>query len=133
MSAQCTDASSATRSQFPHLPRSQRAETLGRDSCCLKGFGERTERRVDCFISQLECAVVVSERKLRATIDQRPYCLGRVHVVVAHEPPGLVGTDRQDGKPKRPITFASTAEISSVAVPRISHEVNASTGRLDHK
>ncbi len=68
--------------------------------------GERDKRRIDRFVGELERAVMVSERELGAAIDERLHRLGRVHVLIAHEPARLVGADRQDGELERPVALA---------------------------
>jgi hypothetical protein len=47
---------------LPHLARTQRAESLSRNSGNPQGVGERDERRIDRFVGELERAVMVAER-----------------------------------------------------------------------
>jgi len=61
-------------------------ETFWQNSGNLQGVGKRGERSIDRFIGQLERAVMVGERNLCAAIDQCLHRLGRIHVLVAHEP-----------------------------------------------
>src|SRR3974377_1864127 len=76
---------------------------------------------------------MMGERNFCRAIDKSLDRLGWVHVLVAHEPTGLVSTDRQNGKLERPVAFARTAEIPAVAIARVSNEIDASAGRLDHE
>src|SRR5258705_210605 len=80
--------------QLPHLSGPQRAETLRRNFGSLQGLGEREERGIERLVGQLEGAVMVAEPDLCAAIDQRLHRLGGIHVLVAHEPARLVGSDR---------------------------------------
>ena len=90
-------------------PGRKAAESLGRNVSSLQGVGQRDERRIDRFVGELEGAVMVGERQLGAAVDKRPDRLGRVHVLVLHEPTRLIGADRQDGEPERPMVVARRA------------------------
>jgi hypothetical protein len=59
--------------------------------------------------------LVMGERSLRSAIDERLHRLGRVHVLIAHEPARLVGADRENGEPERPVTLARAVEVFAVA------------------
>src|SRR5215813_2375120 len=104
------------RLQLPNLSWPQRAETLWRNFGGLQGLGEGGERGIKRLVGQLEGAVMVAERKLGAAIDQGLHRLGRVHVLVAHEPTRLVGPDRQDGQSQRSVALTCAAEVPAVAV-----------------
>src|SRR6266849_9937311 len=80
--------------QLPNLPGPQRAEALWRNLGSLQGLGECDERGIERLVGQLEGAVMVAEPNLGAAIDQCLHRLGRIHVLVAHEPARLVGSDR---------------------------------------
>src|SRR5688572_10129137 len=69
----------------------QRREALGRDGALGPRELEVLERRVDALVAEAERAPVMAERPGRAAQPQRLDGLGRVHVVVAHEPVRLVG------------------------------------------
>ena len=72
-------------------------EAVGRDALCREGLCQRSGRGAAAFIRQLEGAPVMAHGIFRArehkTIDR----LGRILVLVAHEPAGFVGADGQDG------------------------------------
>ena len=54
-----------------HLPRLQRREPLGRNLRFLERIGQRIDRRVDRLIRQLERAVMMRQRFLRASKDEK--------------------------------------------------------------
>src|SRR5947208_173030 len=92
---------------------------------------ERALRRIDRLIGELERAVVMTERELGAASLKRPNRLRRIHVLVAHEPARLVGTDRKYGEAERAIAVARGAEMVAVAPTRIRHVVDAPGRCLD--
>src|SRR6266446_520551 len=92
--------------QLPHLSGPQRAEALRRNFGSPQGLGEREERGIERLVGQLEGAVMVGERDFGAAIDQRLHGLGWVHVLVAHEPARLVGSDRQNSQSDRSVALA---------------------------
>src|SRR6266436_4486463 len=97
--------------QLPHLSGPQRAEALRRNFGSPQGLGEREERGIERLVGQLEGAVMVGERDFGAAIDQRLHGLGWVHVLVAHEPARLVGSDRQNSQSDRSVALARSAEM----------------------
>ena len=119
-------------SPTPRPGRSVRNRSAGiRGS--LQRLGERDERRIDRFVGELERAVVVRERELGAAIDERLHRLGRIHVLVAHEPARLVSPDRQNREPERSMALARLAEMPAVAIAGIGDEIDPPGRRFDHE
>jgi len=84
----------------------QSAKALPRNPGSGQRIGKREARRIDCFVGELERAVVVRKRNLRPAVDESLHRLGRVHVLVAHEPARFIGPDRQDCELKRSVALA---------------------------
>ena len=59
---------------------------------------------------------MMRQRLLRAAIGQSLHRIGRVHVLVPHEPARLIGADRQDRQSKRTVGLRDAAEMRAVAV-----------------
>ena len=58
----------------------------------------------------------MGERKLRAAVLEGAYGFLRVHVLVAHEPAGFVGADRQDRETQRAEPLPGATEMRTFAV-----------------
>ncbi len=93
------------------LPRLQRHEPLTWDFRFVECRAERGRRRVNRFIRQLERAVMMGQRLLRAAIAERFDRVGWVHVLIAHEPARLIGPDRQDREPQRAVRVGDAAKM----------------------
>src|SRR5262245_190098 len=118
--------------QLPGFAGLEHAKPLRRNACCDAGLDQRPLRSVDRLVSELECAVMVGERGFRPEIEKGLDAFPRVHVLLAHEPAGLVRSDRQDGEPERTVP-ARLAEPPAVAVAGISHVIDPAGGRLDRE
>src|SRR6202023_1652646 len=119
-------SSADSRLKLHHLAGPQGAEALGRNASNLQGLGKREERRIDRLVGELERAVMVRERQLRAAIAIGLHRLRRIHVLVAHEPARLVGADRQDGELERPVALAGAPKHAAGAVAGIGDHVDFS-------
>src|SRR5262245_17247166 len=76
---------------------------------------------------------MMSKRERGTAIAERLHRVGRVHVLIAHEPARLVMADRQDGEPERPVAGARGFEIMPLAIPGIPDVKDAPGGRVDHE
>ncbi len=76
---------------------------------------------------------MVAERELGAAVDERLHQLDGIHMLIAHEPARLVGTDRQNGEPERSVALARIAEMAAVTVAGVGYEIDAAAWRLDHE
>ena len=74
---------------------------------------------------------MMGKRELGAAIREGHHRFLRIHVLVAHEPARLIGSDRQDGEAERAIALARLAEPYAVAIARIGHVIDAAGGRFD--
>src|SRR5438045_3229124 len=108
-------SSQRLRLDLPDLPGLEQSERLRIDPCLDPSRMQRALGRIDRLIGQLERAVVMTERAFGAAGLKRPHGLGRVHVLVAHEPARLIGADRQDREPEWAVTVARGAEMMPVA------------------
>ena len=81
--------------QPPRLADRQHAENAS-SAHALRGalFGELARRLVERFVGQLEGAPVHADRALRAEVEVDAHRLGRIDVLLLHEPARLVGADR---------------------------------------
>src|SRR5215207_4306462 len=112
-------------SQFPHLAGRQGAEALLRDAGLAARFGKRLQRRVERLFGELERAVVMAEREFGAAVEQGADGLLWVHVLVLHEPARLVGADRQDHQPERPMPLTRRAKVVPIAITGIADVIDA--------
>src|SRR5215475_11989771 len=110
-----------------------RFQKNGGISAAFKASARAMRGGIERLVGQLEGAVMVAEPYLRAAIDQRLHRLGRVHVLVAHEPARFVGSDRQNSQSKRSVALARAAEMPAVTVARVCHEIDTSARRFDHE
>src|SRR5215470_954474 len=104
------------RIDLPDLPRSQDPELLRRDAGTGNCFRKREPRRVDRFVGQLKCSVMMRKRKLGAAVAECLDGLVGIHVLLAHEPAWLIGTDGEDREPDRAVLLLDTAEMKPFAV-----------------
>ena len=121
------------RLNLHHLPRLECGKALARNVRFIERGLQGGERRVDRFIGQLKRAVVMRQCLLGATIGQRFHGVGRIHVLIAHEPARLIGADRQDRQPQRTVRLPDVAEMLAVAVAGIADDVDLARRRLQHK
>src|SRR5689334_2350872 len=104
------------RIDLPDLSWLQHAESLCGSSFGRHRLRKRERRCVDRLVGQLKGSVMMRERELGAAVAERLHGLGRIHVLVAHEPARLVGADRQDREPERSVLFLGAAEVMSFAI-----------------
>src|ERR1700687_5443666 len=93
----------------------------------------RDERRVDRFIGELKRAVMMRQRLPCAAIGQRLYRVGRVQVLVPHEPARLIGADWEDRQPQRTMRLRDAAKMLAVAIAGIADDVDLARRRLHDK
>ena len=74
---------------------------------------------------------MVAERGFGAAIDECLHRLGRIHVLIAHEPARLIGADRQQSELERAVTFACFAKRAAIAIAGIGNEIDFSSRRFD--
>jgi len=83
------------RAQFkrPRLASFQDLERLGRHTMTHPRGRQLLDRLVDAFVGELKAAEVSGDRERRPQFQVGPDGVVRVHVLLLHEPSGLVGAD----------------------------------------
>src|SRR5262245_24945578 len=118
------DATRLEYSKRKRLTRLEHREAFGFEPCGIERLRQGNGRRIDGFIGELERAVVMRKSDLRAAIAERFHRLLGVHVLIAHEPARLIGTDRQDAGEKLAVALAHIAEMTAGAVSGIADDVD---------
>jgi hypothetical protein len=101
---------------FPHLPRLEHPESCERYVGVRKRVGQLALGRVDGLVGELKRSVVVRKRQLGSGIPEGHNGFLRVHVLLAHEPPRLVGPDREHSQPDGSVPLRA-AEMPAIAIP----------------
>ena len=73
------------------------------------------------------------KRLLGPAIGQRLHGIGRIHVLIAHEPARLIGADGQDRQAKRAVRLRDVTEMLAVSIAGIANYVDFARRRLQHK
>jgi 4-amino-4-deoxy-L-arabinose transferase-like glycosyltransferase len=121
----------ASVAQADRFARRDRSELLVRQAPRGERPAQRGHRLVDRLGGELEGAEVHRDAPPGAEIHVRRYRLGRIEVDVAHEPAGLVRTDRQQGERHRAEPAADLGEMRPVA--GIAGEEHRTPIGLDHE
>jgi hypothetical protein len=106
---------------------------LGRHPDSGERRGEVSGRLIVALVRETERTPVMTDRLPRTAQAEGFDGLGRVHVLVFHEPARRVGPDGQQRQPQPRMRPGHLAEGVAGAEGRVAHEVNASIRRLDHE
>ena len=120
------------RGHVPRFAGPKRTKSIDRDPMFAQRCIQCEQGTLNTLVGQLERAPVVPGRPARACQLEAAHGLVGVHVLVLHEPAGLVGADGQDGEPRRPVLPTDGGELRLVEAG-IADMIDGPAGALEHQ
>ncbi len=122
---------SCARSASTSTSQTLRAQAAGAVRRCARGAQgdlQVAQRLIVGRIGQLEQVVVDGQGGRPAQMLPGLHRLRRVHVRLLHEPARVVVADGQDGQAQRPVLAGHRAEVLTIAVAAVTHEIDRPAG-----